>query len=138
MALSGKLAELDAAIVAAKQRVREVDLEVRAAKAKAEEARNQVIEGYAAGNDDAAIKKLEKAHAEVASSAARLTDANWLACSAPSSVPRLTASHSSPRIMKRFSMSDARRRRRLPEASRARSLRWPRLMPSGGRLRPKS
>ncbi len=57
MGLTGKLAELDAGIVAAGQRVREVDLEVRAAKAKAEKARNQVIEGYAAGSDDAAIKK---------------------------------------------------------------------------------
>jgi hypothetical protein len=47
---------------------------VRAAK-KADEARNQVIEGYAAGNDDAAIRKLEKAHADAVNTASRLTDA---------------------------------------------------------------
>ena len=70
-----ELAELDAAIVTAKQRVRDVEGELRAAKAKVEEARNAVIEGYAAGSDDAAIKKLEKAHAEAVSSVARLTDA---------------------------------------------------------------
>ena len=58
MALSEKLAELDASMVAAKQWVRAVGGEVRAAKAELDEARNPVVEGYAAGSDEAAISWL--------------------------------------------------------------------------------